>query len=136
MVEQRTLADTPSVSCKNCHRLENQGVPPGPDLSAIAAKLNATQLLESILEPSKVIEPQYRTYLISTSNGQVRSGLLVRQDEETVVLKNALNEEQTIAVADIEQMRAQSVSLMPELLLREMSAQQVADLLAYLSTLK
>ncbi len=128
--------ETPSVSCKNCHRLENQGVPLGPDLSAIAAKLNATQLLESILEPSKVIEPQYRTYLISTNDGQVLSGLLVRQDEEAVVLKNALNEEQTLAVADIEQMRPQSVSLMPELLLREMSAQQVADLLAYLSTLK
>ena len=41
-----------------------------------------------------------------------------------------LNKEQ------IEQLVAQQRSLMPELLLRDMTAEQVADLLAYLKSLK
>ncbi len=128
--------DTPSVSCKNCHRLEEQGVALGPDLSGIARKLNATQLLESILEPSKVIDPSFQSYLVATVDGQIQSGLLVRRDEQVVVLKNAANEEISIESESIEQMVPQGVSLMPELLVRDMTAQQVADLIAFLSTLK
>jgi hypothetical protein len=46
------------------------------------------------------------------------------------------NKEIRIAIADVESMTSQQKSLMPELLLRDMTPQQAADLLAYLNSLK
>jgi len=66
------------------------------------------------------------------------SGLLVRKDESEIVLKDAQNKQQRFAMTDRSKggWHQQQKSLMPELLLRELTAQQVADLLAYLASLK
>ncbi len=53
-----------------------------------------------------------------------------------MVLKDARNKRTVIAAADVEVMVRQQKSLMPDLLLRDMTAAQVADLLAYLATLR
>jgi uncharacterized repeat protein (TIGR03806 family) len=124
------------VQCRNCHRIAGDGTELGPDLSQIGKKLDRTKLLESILEPSKNIDPQYVTWVIETTAGQVVSGLLVRKDESEIVLKDAQNKQQRFAMTDVEGVHQQQKSLMPELLLRELTAQQVADLLAYLASLK
>ena len=102
----------------------------------IAEKYNPAQLLESILEPSKRIDPKYVTYLAETNEGRLLTGLLVKKDAQEVVLKDAQNKLIRIRPEQIEQLVPQRLSLMPELLLRDMTAQQVADLLAYLSSLK
>ena len=93
-------------------------------------------MLESILEPSKLIDPKYVTYLVETKDGRVLSGLLAGRDEKEVVLKDAQNKVLRLPVSDVEQLVTQQQSLMPELLLRDMTAQQVADLLEYLGSLK
>ena len=59
-----------------------------------------------------------------------------QQDEDEVVLRDATDKLLHVAVENIEQLVARQQSLMPDLLLREMTAQQVADLLAYLGSLK
>ena len=124
------------VQCRNCHRIAGEGTELGPDLSQIGKKLDRPKLLESILEPSKNIDPQYVTWVVETTAGQVVSGLLVRKDESEIVLKDAQNKQQRFAMPDVEGVHQQQKSLMPELLLRELTAQQVADLLAYLASLK
>ena len=105
-------------------------------MTTIGQKYNRAQLLESILEPSKLIDPKYVTYLVETDDGRLLTGLLVKKDEKEVVLKDARNKLTRISSVQIEQLVPQRLSLMPELLLRDMTAQQVADLLAYLSSLK
>ncbi|MEO8494917.1 MAG: hypothetical protein ABI614_07595, partial [Planctomycetota bacterium] len=79
---------------------------------------------------------KYVTYLVETSDGRVLTGLLVSKDDSEVVLRDAANVLVHISTADVEQLVTQQKSLMPELLLRDMTAQQVADLLAYLGSLK
>ncbi|MCA9131995.1 MAG: PQQ-dependent sugar dehydrogenase [Planctomycetales bacterium] len=128
--------ETNGVSCKSCHRIAQQGTEIGPELTAIGKKLSPAQLLESILEPSKTIDPQYVTHLVETVDGRILSGLLLNTSPAEVQLKDAQGKVQRIAREDIEQLVPQRQSLMPELLLRDMTAQQVADLLAYLSSLK
>ena len=64
------------------------------------------------------------------------TGLLVHKDDDEVVLKDAQDKVSRIPAKKIEQLVPQLQSLMPDLLLRDMTAQQVADLLAYLSSLK
>ena len=61
---------------------------------------------------------------------------LSKKDAQTVVLKDAKNKVMTYDAADVEQLVPQQQSLMPDLLLRDMTKQQVADLLAYLESLR
>jgi uncharacterized repeat protein (TIGR03806 family) len=133
---KKVFFDTAGVQCKSCHQIQKEGKEVGPELTAIGKKLNRAQLLESILEPSKRIDPKYVTYLAETEEGRLFTGLMVKKDTDEVVLKDAQNKEIRIPAEQIEQLVPQGRSLMPELLLRDMTAQQVADLLRYLSSLK
>ncbi len=133
---QQIFFETDGVSCKNCHRIEKKGNAVGPDLTSIGNELNPDQLLESVLEPSKRIDPKYVTYLAETTSGQIFKGLLVEQNDDAVVLRDAQDELRRIAKDSIEQLVPQRQSLMPDLLVRDMTAQQVADLLAYLCSLR
>ena len=130
------FAESKSVQCRNCHKVGEIGKQIGPDLNAIGKKLDKPKLLESMLEPSKTIDPKFAAQLVETSDGQVVTGLLVRQDDTQVVLRQIDGKETTVAVADVEVIAPQQKSLMPELLLQDLTAQQVADLLEYLSSLK
>jgi putative heme-binding domain-containing protein len=128
--------NTAGVQCKSCHRIADTGSTLGPELTHIGTKYNRAQLLESILEPSKLIDPKYVTYLVETTQGLVHTGLLVEKTEDEVVLRDAQDKEIRIAARDVQQLVPQRQSIMPELLLRDMTAAQVADLLEYLESLK
>jgi putative heme-binding domain-containing protein len=124
------------VQCRSCHRIGGKGTEIGPDLDAIGKKYERPKLLESILQPSLAIDPKYTMWLVETSEGKVHSGLLVSRDAAAVVLKDAKNVQQRIAAGDVEGIFPQTKSLMPDMLLRDFTAQQVADLLEYLASLK
>ncbi|WP_254511271.1 PQQ-dependent sugar dehydrogenase [Anatilimnocola floriformis] len=130
------FANSKGVQCRNCHRIGDIGKAVGPDLTQVGKKLDRAKLIESILEPSKTIDPQYATHLIETTDGRVISGLLVRKTVLVTTLKTADGNEVTVPNREIEQAVTQQRSLMPELLLQEMTAPQVADLLEYLQSLK
>jgi putative heme-binding domain-containing protein len=127
---------TGAMQCINCHRIGDKGSTLGPELSQIGKKYSKAQILESILEPSKTIDPQYVTYLVETTDGKVLTGLLAKKTAEEVVLRTAEDKEVRVAAAKVERLVPQQKSLMPELLLRDLTAEQVADLLEYLAGLK
>ena len=133
---KRVFFETSGVSCKNCHRIQKEGKEIGPELTTIGKKYSRAQLLESILEPSKLIDPKYVTYLAELDDGRLVTGLLLKKDDSEVVLKDAQDKEFRITAKEIERLVPVRQSLMPDLLLRDMTAEQVADLLAYLSSLK
>jgi putative heme-binding domain-containing protein len=133
---KQVFFETTGVSCKNCHRIDKNGKELGPELTTIGKKLTRVQLLESILEPSKLIDPKYITYLIETNDGNLVTGLLTQKDDKEVILRDAQDQVHHIPTENIEQLVPQQQSLMPDLLVREMTAQQVADLMAYLGSLK
>lgn len=127
---------TATVQCRNCHRVGDFGRQLGPDLTQIGKKLDRERLLENLLEPSKTIEPAFVTYLAETADGRVLSGLLVKRTDAEIVLRDTEAKEVRIPAADVERFVPQQKSLMPELLLRDFTAQQAADLLAFLSGLR
>jgi putative heme-binding domain-containing protein len=88
------------------------------------------------MEPSVVVEEKYRSYVLETKGGLVHSGMLVERNAREVVLKDPKNQPIRVPAGDIESLQPQSKSLMPEALLRELSAQEAADLLDYLASLK
>ena len=133
---KRVFFETAGVSCANCHRIHKDGKEVGPELTTIGKKLTRAQLLESILEPSKLIDPKYVTYLAETDDGRILTGLLISKNDEEAVLKDAQDKVIHLPTRQIEQLVPQQQSIMPDLLVRDMTAQQVADLLAYLGSLK
>ncbi len=124
------------VQCKNCHQVGSEGKELGPKFDGIGKRLSPNELLESILEPSKKIDPKFVSYLMETSEGQVYSGLLEQRTAEEVVLLDAAGKRVSVPQNQIEHFVPQQKSLMPELLLRDLTAEQAADLLAFLMTLK
>lgn len=124
------------VQCRNCHRVGDEGKPLGPELTQIGKKLDRKKLLESLLEPSRTIDPKFSAWLIETIDGRVFSGLLVSRTDEKIVMRDARNQELTFDPKNVEGMFPQSKSLMPDRLLRDLTAQQAADLLAWLASLK
>jgi putative heme-binding domain-containing protein len=133
---REVFVNSAAAQCKTCHRLDGAGEPLGPDLSKIGAKYTRAEMLTHILEPSRSIDPQFATYVLETKDGKVYTGLLASRTEKEVVLKDAQNRTARVPAAEVEQMLSQSRSLMPELLLRDLTAGQAADLLAYLASLK
>jgi uncharacterized repeat protein (TIGR03806 family) len=125
-----------AAACKNCHRIGKVGETLGPDLSKIGKKYPRSQLLQHILEPSKFMEPEYVPFLLETTDGRILAGLVESQTDEAVVLKDAQNKRHRVPRENIELLVRQRRSLMPDLLLRDMTQQDVADLLSFLSKLK
>ena len=78
----KTLFWSPSLQCGRCHRIDDRGTPIGPDLSTIGRLRSREDLLVSLLEPSRRIEPRYASYVAATANGGLFAGLLVSRGEE------------------------------------------------------
>jgi putative heme-binding domain-containing protein len=133
---RKLFFDTEGIQCKTCHKIGGQGADVGPDLSQIGKKYDRAKILDNILTPSREIDPKFVVYLAALNDGRVQTGLLVERTEQAISLKDNKGKVSTLALADIEQLAPQQQSLMPDLLLRDMTAEQVADLLAYLSTLQ
>jgi putative heme-binding domain-containing protein len=127
--------DARSGQCIQCHRLQGSGQMVGPDLDGNAKKRTRQELLESILEPSKVIEPRYNNYLVLTDDGNLVTGLKIGESDEDVVVKQADGKDRRIPKDEIESIKIQAQSLMPTGLAAEMTAQELADLLAFLESL-
>lgn len=124
------------IQCRNCHRVGKQGKPLGPELTHIGKKLNKEKILENLLDPSRTIDPKFAAWLVETDEGKVFTGLLVRRNDEQIVIRDSQNKELTFEAAHVEGIFPQRKSLMPDRLLRDLTAQQAADLLAWLESLK
>jgi len=133
---RKLFTTSQATQCRNCHKVAGAGKSVGPDLDGIGKKYGRRELLDQILNPSRKIDPKYLTYIVETTAGRVFTGLLVSRTDKQVVLRNAKNEQTVIPADEVEELVTQRKSLMPELLLKDMTAQQVADLLAFLASLK
>jgi putative heme-binding domain-containing protein len=125
-----------ALKCGTCHKIGDRGTPMGPDLSNIGKLRAREDLLESILEPSRRIDPKYAAYVAQTADGVSLTGLLVRRDENEVVLRDGLNKEFVLAAKNVEALRPTRISLMPDGQMAALTAQEAADLLEYLAARK
>jgi putative heme-binding domain-containing protein len=128
--------NTSGILCHSCHQINGEGKDVGPDLSHIAKKLGRPQLLENLIDPSKTIEDKYTNYALQTVDGRAATGLLIERTAQFVAVKDAQSKVLRVPVSEVEVLEAQKKSLMPDFLLRDMTIEQAADLLAYLASLQ
>jgi putative membrane-bound dehydrogenase-like protein len=119
-------------NCAVCHRLENVGVEVGPDLLSALRTKTAETLLVDILDPSREVDPRYINYEVTTRAGRAFTGMIAAETASSVTLRRAEKAEDTILRTQIDDFRATAKSLMPEELEKQMTRQDVADVIAYL----
>jgi putative heme-binding domain-containing protein len=117
--------------CASCHRLDREGVAVGPDLFGIRNQPKESILLHIVL-PEQEVAPNFASYLCETNDGRVFSGLIAAEARGSVTLRQAQGIEETIPRREIASLTASRLSLMPQELEKAMTAQELADLLAYL----
>jgi len=89
------------------------------------------KLLINILDPNREVPPQYIAYTIETKDGESMTGIISTETSANVSLLQANGKPVSILRSQIKQLQSQRQSLMPEGLEVGLSAQQVADLLAF-----
>jgi putative membrane-bound dehydrogenase-like protein len=119
------------TNCARCHMPRLQGGRVGPDLSGVNNKTK-DELLTSILNPSYAIEPHYVHYVLTTKDGEIHDGVIANETPGAITLRGGTEGDETILRTNIANIRASSVSLMPEGLEQSMSRQDIADVIAYL----
>jgi putative heme-binding domain-containing protein len=122
------------LGCGQCHRFADTGGGVGPDLNGVSRKRSPRELLESILEPSKQVAPEFAATVVVTADGQSFQGRVGQEDEQKVVLHtaDALADPITVLKADIDDRYPSATSTMPEGLLDTLQESEIFDLLAYL----
>lgn len=116
--------------CKTCH-LPERGPRIGPALSGVSSDTRV-KLLQSILNPSQVIESAYTNYLVETRDGRLLDGLIVNETSNSLTLRRPEADDLTLLKAAVAEVRASSVSLMPDGFEDGINPRQMADLIAYL----
>jgi putative heme-binding domain-containing protein len=103
-------------------------------LGGAASKYTAHDLLESILEPSKVISEQFENTTVIWKDGEGVTGRIVDEDDKKVVLQtNPLgSEREEIAKSEIAERHPSKVSPMPESLASQLTKEEILDLVAYI----
>ena len=134
---------TPYLTCTKCHIAGNGVSPLGPNLAGqrlgvdgpLAGAALTKHIVESLLEPSKIVRPEYRAVTILTTEGQTVSGLVVSQTPDEIVLRDAAagGREITIPGGDVDERTDLNTSLMPKGLVNLLAdRQQFLDLVIYL----
>ena len=138
----RNLADGKAtfakLACVQCHQLGQEGYAYGPDLTGVLKRMrdDRAALLTEILEPSKVIGERYRNVVFELNDGEELSGMIVKEDVETVTVQTGPSATliQPVKRSAIKTRNPQASSQMPLGLLNLLTKEQILDLLAYIET--
>ncbi|MCC9604494.1 HEAT repeat domain-containing protein [Blastopirellula sp. JC732] len=120
------------AQCAACHRVGSLGEAVGPDLTEVARRFQKRQILESVLFPSHVISDQYAARKVLTMDGQIFVGLVTRTTEGDVILTGQDGQKRTILANEIDEIASSPTSVMPEGLLDQLTAEEIADLMTFL----
>jgi putative heme-binding domain-containing protein len=121
--------------CLECHKFGAQGTGVGPDLTTVSSRFRPAEILEAIVEPSKVVSDQYKSVDVVTIDGKVYNGMPVVSDGANLVLLLSDGSKATVPKSDIDSRRESRVSVMPTGLIDTLSRQEIADLLTLFTTI-
>jgi putative membrane-bound dehydrogenase-like protein len=117
-------------ACATCHKLDGKGQDVGPDLASVGDK-SVEGLLTAILDPNRAVETRYINYSASTKAGLTYNGILQAETSTTITLVAADGKKHQLLRNEIDELASTGKSLMPEGLEKDLSPQDVADIIAY-----
>jgi putative heme-binding domain-containing protein len=122
-------------TCAACHKLEGVGEAVGPDLASIKQR-GLESVLTNILDPNREVLPQYFSYVLTTDGEVILTGMIATETANSVTIRKADGTSETVQRVNIASLRSTGLSAMPEGLEMKLDVQAMADLLAYLNSIK
>jgi putative heme-binding domain-containing protein len=114
--------------CATCHKLGKEGHEVAPNFATVRDK-SAEALLIGILDPNREVAPGFISYQVVTVDGRVATGVIASENDSSVTLRRAEGVEETLLRSQIRGLESSGVSLMPEGLEKDLSLQDLADLI-------
>lgn len=119
--------------CISCHRSSGEGFALGPDFVTVKTT-GKEKLLTNLVDPNREVRPEFVAYVVETKDDESYVGLVVNETSASVTVRQAYGKENVIPRANIAKMRSQGQSVMPEGLEQNLTPQDMADLLEFIST--
>lgn len=127
-----------ATQCVFCHTMSSDRSLPaglfGPELVQVSARFGRRDLLDHILNPSKVVDEKFRLVTLKRVDGSTVMGSLESEDDERIVLKPNPLSPDTVEVGKslIVERSVSEISPMPQGLLNSLKPEQILDLLAFI----
>ena len=118
-------------NCAACHRIGNDGVNVAPDIADSRTR-QPDALLTDILDPNRAIDNNYFSFTVLTTNGETLTGIIETETETSLTLKQQEGKTASILRSEIEDLKSDGVSLMPVGLEKNISKQEMADLISFI----
>ena len=125
----------PSLLCTNCHAIGGAGGKAGPDLSSLGASAPMDYIIEAMLVPDQAVKDGYSLVNVTKTDGSAVSGLLVRETDREMVLRNLADEEVSIPASQVQERAISPGSLMPAGLTAQLEREEFMDLIQFLAEL-
>jgi putative heme-binding domain-containing protein len=124
-----------SSGCFDCHRIGDRGSRLGPDLTDIGGRRTPERLQRALIAPDEEVAFDTRFVRVVTKDGTAVTGRLLNQDAISVQMMTPKDELKTYMRANLREYAILDKGLMPSVE-GKLSPQQIADVVAYLSSLK
>lgn len=124
------------AGCATCHTIAGHGGQVGPDLSKIGSIRTASDLLESIVYPSASFARGFEPYLVRTKSGDTQAGIISRETADSIYLTTGPRQVLRISRQSIALLKPSTVSLMAQGFDQQLSRGELADLIAFLTSLR
>ncbi|MBI3864064.1 MAG: c-type cytochrome [Planctomycetia bacterium] len=134
--EQIFFDDKSKAHCAKCHTVNRKGGRVGPTLDRIAVRRSPEYIMESIVQPSKFIDPLFEAVTVATREGKVIVGLRINETNFSIQLREENGRFHSLNKRDLEEFRVMDKSLMPENIAEQLTVKQLHDLFAFLMTLE
>lgn len=123
------------LNCQKCHAIAGGGGQVGPDMLSLGASSPVDYIIQSLIEPSAKIKEGYHSTTVVTTDGKTITGLLIRETDKNILIRDAENREVTIPLDDVLEKANSTTSMMPAELTAKLSQDEFVDLVAFLSSL-
>ncbi|MBI3475849.1 MAG: c-type cytochrome [Acidobacteria bacterium] len=134
------------ASCSNCHMVNGKGGRLGPDLSGVSISRTTSALSESVRNPSqhlawglteatKEFAQEYRSVTVVAEDGKQIKGVTLNEDQFTVQIMDMAQGIHSFDKSKLRSFRETRESLMPAYSEKDLSEQDLKDILAYLASL-
>ncbi len=122
--------------CVACHSLSRSEVMKGPYMGQIGSIMNREQIAESILKPNASISQGFASVMITTKGDKTYMGFVSEESADKLVIRDITGQVNTIKVANITSRKELETSMMPPGLANELSYEEFASLITFLSQQK
>jgi putative heme-binding domain-containing protein len=118
-------------NCATCHKIGDIGVNVAPDISDSRTK-TLRQILNDILNPNQAIDNNYVSYTVLTKDGKAETGIVATETAASITLRQPEGKIVLILKQEIEELKSNGISFMPEGLEKNITVEQMADLVSFI----